>query len=189
MAVKPNDKWVIQPTYPSGCGEEITDGHVCPSPKNPKLIYVITDEEKAKSEAKRMNDIAAKSDLEIRFEAVRAVPFKHYRPIQLTKEDTDKMPPSIFLEDPGERVPEHDDDWGDPETRGVHVVARWYDEEKMFSFKDSNDALRYALRVHGRFLGKTGESYVIGIKNIEGAIVDTIQYKTLEEAQKEWKCD
>jgi hypothetical protein len=187
MAVKPNDKWVIQPVYEGA--EEIADGHVVPNPKNPKLIYVITDEEKAKSEAKKMCDIAAKADLKMRFEAVRVVPFKHYRPVQLTKEDTDKMPPSIFLEDPGERVPESDDDWGDPATRGVHVVARWYDQDKMFSFKDPRESLQYAKRAHGRFLGKNGESYVIGIKNIEGAIVDTIQYKTLEEAKKEWKCD
>ena len=83
----------------------------------------------------------------------------------------------FYLEDPGQRVPESQDDWGDDATIGVHLKTQD----------------RYALRYgsgFARFIGKFGISgLIIGIKDIPGNIIAEVFYPNESQAKADWQLD
>jgi hypothetical protein len=84
---------------------------------------------------------------------------------------------TIYLEDPGHRVPETQDDWGDDATIGVHLKTQ------------DRHALRYGSEF-ARFIGKFGVSgLIIGIKDIPGNIIAEVFYPNEAQAKADWQLD
>lgn len=84
---------------------------------------------------------------------------------------------SIYLEDPGQRVPETQDDWGDEATIGVHLKT----QDRYATLYGSGFA---------RFIGKFGISgLIIGIKDIPGNIIAEVFYPNETQAKADWQLD